>query len=65
MSKYIRNDAHLSVGMGESQSEISDELGDLWVRNGNTNISDEPWPGLPFVQTYFVTDGPAKTKVRK
>lgn len=54
MTKYIHNDACPAAGFGESQSEISDELAALWISNGNTKISDEPWPGLPFVQSYFV-----------
>lgn len=65
MSKYIRNAPFSVPDMEESQSEISDELAALWIKNANTEISNSPWPGLPFVMTYFVTDGSAKTKVEK
>lgn len=39
-----------------SQCEIPDDVADLWRKNGNTNISDEPWPGLPIVTAYIVTE---------
>lgn len=55
--KYLRNEPFGEFP--ESQSEISDELAAEWVSNGATNISDVAWPNLPFVQAYFVTDGPA------
>jgi hypothetical protein len=58
--KYLRNQAFPDVGIEESQSKISDELAAVWIKNGNTNIGDVPWPGLPFVISYVVTDGPAK-----
>lgn len=57
--KYIRNDTAPIADMPESQSKISDELAAVWIKNGNTNIRDLPWPNLPFVQAYFVTEGPA------
>lgn len=58
--KYIRNKAFPAADMEESQSEISDELAELWIKNGNTEISNEPWSGIPFVQCYTVVDGPAR-----
>lgn len=58
MSYYIRNDAFPEDGV--SQSEISDELAALWIKNGNKNISDMPWPNLPLVTAYFVSDTPAR-----
>lgn len=58
MTKYVRNPAF--PGIEESQSEISDEIAAIWRKNGNDRICDTPWPGLPFVGAYFVTEGPAK-----
>lgn len=41
-----------------TQSEISDELAELWIKNGNKNISDNPWPDLKIVPAYIVADAP-------
>lgn len=58
MTKFIRNP--YVPGMGDSQSLISDELAVTWIKNGNTEIRDTPWPGLQVVESYVVVDGPAK-----
>jgi hypothetical protein len=50
--KYIKNE------INDTQSEISDELAELWINNGNKNISDAPWQGLTIVPSYIVTDKP-------
>lgn len=52
--KYIKHDET------STQSEISDELAELWVSNGNKDISDEPWPNLKLVPSYIVTDNPVE-----
>lgn len=53
--KYVRND-HETEGVFTSQYVISDELGDIWRKNGNQNVSDKPWPDLKIVDAYFVAD---------
>lgn len=53
--KYIKNEfpePELST-----QSEISDELAELWIKNGNPNISDNPWPDMIMVPSYIVVEG--------
>lgn len=58
--KYVRYEAIDGAGVGRHQTEVSDDLAAVWAKNGNTDISDKPWPDLPFVQGYIVVDGSAK-----
>lgn len=54
--KYLKNE--MPDGSVNGQSEISDELAELWIKNGNKNISDSPWPDLKMVKALFVSDKP-------
>lgn len=56
--KYIKNEIPKANIL--NQSEISDELAELWIKNRNTNISDVPWPNLEIVPSFIVDDGPIK-----
>lgn len=54
--KYIKN-----IGVSnkeDNQSEISDEIAKLWIKNGNTNIKDTPWPNLKIVPCFTVIGNP-------
>jgi hypothetical protein len=53
MTKYLKVDDDV---IPSTQSEISDELAELWISNSNENISDKPWPDLPIVKSYIVSN---------